>query len=214
MNRIIITEALKRDLIAAWEKLGSAEFLRLFHGEMGHKGIYKNSKYSIYDFLNTQKYISSKMAEKVSNIVDLDRYTETSHFQVCSMEDIEYLSGVPVSEHFSNSEECINVYSELGRSFIRKIDEMIYQLIKRNDKDPALWGLAFAVGSKILDGRSMTAIAKDIGVTRAAISKHATFYSRTLSLPRSPYQKNAQNIPLYQESARAAHQRKKDSKQC
>jgi predicted transcriptional regulator len=81
----------------------------------------------------------------------------------------------------------INHYYEASKCFLGKMEEILYFMLQKEPKSTAVWGLLFALGSRHLAGRSMTEVAKKLGVSRAAISKQATLISRQISLPSSPY---------------------------
>lgn len=83
-------------------------------------------------------------------------------------------------------------YIDAAKCFITKIDEIIYLLLKkeqdgRGQVKTAVWALALALGSKHLEGKSMTEIAEHLGVTRAGVSKQVVQFSKALNLPASPY---------------------------
>jgi hypothetical protein len=200
---IAITPDIQKDIISAYKRLGRAEFNRIT--EFTGKG-----NLTIYDYFKRNKTISKKMADRLSQIVDLDRYSEASHFKVCTVEDIERYSDLPVMQYYDDEKEALNIYHELAKSFISKLDEMIYLMLKHSPKDCTIWGLAFAIGSKHLSGRSMTQVAKDIGVTKAAISKHARYLIDVLNLPTSPYMKSEDSIESYRQSALNYHKRKRE----
>jgi hypothetical protein len=85
-----------------------------------------------------------------------------------------------------------NHYIEAAKCFITKLDEIIYLLLKKEKGGRAqvrtsVWALALALGSKHLEGQSMTEIAAHLDVTRAAVSKQAVQFSKLLNLPPSPY---------------------------
>ena len=85
------------------------------------------------------------------------------------------------------TDEQVNHYHDAAKSFLCKLEEIVGFLIEKESKSTAVWGLAFCIGTKHLEGRSMTQIAKDLGISRAAISKQATLACRILNLPASPY---------------------------
>lgn len=199
---IKITEDLKKDILKAYDKLGEREFNRLFR-----PGLKSNS--TIFDYLERTKTVSVKMAERFKHIVDLDRYADASHFKVASIEDIERFSEISIDNTYYDEEEVKDIYIELAKCFIAKLDEMLFYLVRKNKSDPLVWGLLFAIGSKHLEGRSMSSVAKEIGVTKAAISKHARHFVKGLALPTSPYMMSEQNARVYQVVALEYHRSKK-----
>jgi hypothetical protein len=83
-------------------------------------------------------------------------------------------------------------YIDAAKCFITKLDEIIYLLLKKEQDGrahvkTAVWALALALGSKHLEGKSMTEIAEHLDVTRAAISKQTVQFCKALDLPASPY---------------------------
>ena len=202
---IVMTEEIKGDIQKAYEKLGKAEFNRLFNPD-GLRDM------NVKNFLDQYKTITKKMAERIKNIVDLNRYAEASHFKVSTVEDIERYADIPVMQYFDDEQECINIYSELAKSFISKLDEALFHMIKHSKKDPVIWGLAYAVGSKHIDGQSMSAKAIEIGVTKAAISKHARFFVKALNFPVSPYMKSEESVKVYRAVTSEYHRNKNKEK--
>lgn len=198
---ITMTEELKRDILKAYDKLGKAEFNRLFNPD--------DKRYlNVNDFVTRYKNITERMAERIKHIVDLDRYADASHFKVSTVEDIERYSNLPVMQYFDDEQECINIYSELAKSFISKLDEALYHMLRHSKKDAMVWGLAYAIGSKHINGQSMSSKAKDIGVTKAAISKHARFFIKALNFPVSPYMKSEESVKVYRAVTSEYHRNK------
>lgn len=199
---IQITEDLKRDILRAYEKLGGREFNRLFRSDMTYN-------VTINQYLRDTKVMTKAMADRIKNIVDLDRYIEASHFKVSSIEDIERFSEIEIDNTYYDEDEVKDIYIELAKCFISKLDEMLFYLLRKNSTDPLIWGLLFAIGSKHLEGRSMSSVAKEIGVTKAAISKHARRFVKGLCLPTSPYMMTEDNAQLYRHVALEYHKNKK-----
>ena len=67
------------------------------------------------------------------------------------------------------------------------------------------WGFIFAAGFDAAEGRSMEEVAKEIGVTRAAISKAAGEWIKRLNLPRSRYMRSESTQDAYAERAKTTH---------
>ena len=200
---IALTENIKNDIKAAYERLGKAEFNRLFQDDF-------DGYVNLTHILERYKVITPKLAERFKQIVDLDRYKDASHFRVSTAEHIESFSGIPdVVQYFDDEQECINVYVELAKTFISKLDEAVYYMLKHCKNDPAVWGLAYAIGSKHIEGQSMSSKARDIGVTKAAISKHARFFVKSLDFPVSPYMRSEESVKVYRAVTSEYHRNKK-----
>lgn len=112
-------------------------------------------------------------------------------------DDTETLKNIPVPFDFESIESISpdNHYLDAAKCFISKLDEIVYLLLKKEQQSTAVWALALALGSKHLEGKSMTEIAEHLGITRAAVSKQAVFFCKTLNLPASPYMAPARKRP-------------------
>ncbi len=110
-----------------------------------------------------------------------------------AQDDEAILANIPVPFDYGSLDSEINDhYIDAAKCFITKLDEIIYLLLKKEQDGrahvkTAVWALALALGSKHLEGQSMTDIAEHLGVTRAAVSKQAVLFSKALDLPASPY---------------------------
>lgn len=108
-------------------------------------------------------------------------------------DDSKVLENIAVQFDYGSLDSEINDhYIDAAKCFIGKLDEIIYLLLKKEQDGrahvkTAVWALALALGSKHLEGKSMTEIAEHLGVTRAAVSKQAVLFSKALDLPASPY---------------------------
>jgi hypothetical protein len=69
------------------------------------------------------------------------------------------------------------------------------------------WGLRFAANLDSVMGKTMTEVAKELGVTRAAISKSANAWCDALNLPRSQYMKSQAARASYSGERRENHWR-------
>lgn len=70
------------------------------------------------------------------------------------------------------------------------------------------WALAFAAGLDAAEGRSMTEVARELKVTRAAVSKETNRWADLLNLPRSRYLKSEQARESYSEVQKTNHWRR------
>lgn len=59
------------------------------------------------------------------------------------------------------------------------------------------WAVAFALGSAVCCNRSMSAIGETLGIGRAAVSKAAVAFAKSLNLPPSPYMKSKKQRATY-----------------
>jgi len=74
---------------------------------------------------------------------------------------------------------------------------LIEVLLTRQNPKLAAAGMSYAAGLDGIAGKPMTATAKELGVTRQAVSKEANFWSDTLGLPRSRYMKSQRARTAY-----------------
>ena len=109
-------------------------------------------------------------------------------------DDSEILNNIPVQFDYESIEAIVAPRDDraVAKLFLGKLEEIIYILLKKEQggraiRRTAIWALAFTLGSKHLEGKSMTEVAEYLGVTRAAISKQAVEFSKMLNLPASPY---------------------------
>ncbi len=90
---------------------------------------------------------------------------------------------------------------------------MLVQVVEhwgKPTRNPTLkaWGLRFAANLDNVMGKTMTQVAKDLGVTRSAISKSANSWCDALGLPRSAYMKSQQARKAYAEERTRNHWRR------
>jgi hypothetical protein len=71
----------------------------------------------------------------------------------------------------------------------RKMMAILSAVIDEMPDCPEKYGVAYAIGSNNLAGRSMSEIAAKLGTTRALISHRAVEFCRRHQLPPSPYMK-------------------------
>lgn len=88
------------------------------------------------------------------------------------------------------------IQRECGYLFLKLINDILGEL----DRSPSWWKVAFAVGSMHCEGKSMTEVAKELGVGRADISKGATDFCRRAGIPTSFYMKPENAQSSYRES--------------
>ena len=74
----------------------------------------------------------------------------------------------------------------------RKMMAILSAVIDEMPDCPEKYGVAYAIGSSTLAGRSMSEIAAKLGTTRALISHRAVEFCRRYELPPSPYMKAKQ----------------------
>ena len=79
---IQITDELRKDIIRTYEKLGAAEFYRILNQDESIDKMYKDSNESIFDYLDSKKTISAKLADRFKNIM-ADAFF-TNHFKSAS----------------------------------------------------------------------------------------------------------------------------------
>ena len=74
---------------------------------------------------------------------------------------------------------------------------LIEVLLTRQNPRLAAAGMAYAAGLDGIAGKPMTETARELSVTRQAVSKEANFWSDALKLPRSRYMKSARARVAY-----------------
>jgi hypothetical protein len=74
------------------------------------------------------------------------------------------------------------------------------------------WALAFAAGLDAAEGKSMTEVGRELGVTRAAVSKETNRWTDLLGLNRSRYMKSETARKSYSTVQKRNHWRKGDRK--
>jgi hypothetical protein len=78
---------------------------------------------------------------------------------------------------------------ELLRDSRKKAIRLMSAIIDEMPDCPEKYGIAYAIGSTTLAGRSMSEIAAKLGVTRALISARAVAFCDRHGIPPSPYMK-------------------------
>ena len=80
---------------------------------------------------------------------------------------------------------------ELLREDRKRAIRLLSAVIDEMPDCPEKFGIAYAIGSTSLVGRSMSEIAAKLGVTRALISARAVSFCQRYQIPPSPYMKSA-----------------------
>jgi transposase-like protein len=93
--------------------------------------------------------------------------------------------------------ESADAYREASKIGLRLIDSTMRSLLMSRFSPVAFWQAAFAMGLALCEGRSMNEVAKELGVSRAAISKGAKKFQRTNNLPPSQYMKASDACASY-----------------
>lgn len=89
-------------------------------------------------------------------------------------------------------------YRECAKKSLETIDNLMRFLLKNGMSYESFWQAAFAFGSTVCEGRSMTEVSKTLGLkSRACISKGAKQFQLSNGLPPSPYMKPEDAIPAY-----------------
>ena len=96
----------------------------------------------------------------------------------------------------------------LPRELMEKFLEILHHAIRIQPNSPQKWGVAFATANPICAGKSMSAVAVQLGVSRAIISHEARRFCEQTGLPPSSYMGT-------EEAAASAHRsRTKTIEQC
>jgi len=91
-------------------------------------------------------------------------------------------------------------YRAGAKRFYSIINSILSWIIESENARNAAYAVAFAMGLAVCNGRSMNAVADKLGLTRAALSKSAKQFARSLNLPPSAYMKSADSSKSYREA--------------
>jgi len=81
-------------------------------------------------------------------------------------------------------------YRSVALKFLTRMNRVMEWLRAPKNPEVAWWQVQFALGTIHCEGRTMTSVAAEIGVVRAAISRGATELCRILGVPPSTYMKS------------------------
>lgn len=95
-------------------------------------------------------------------------------------------------------------YREASKRFLFIITRSIQFIEGSDQKNVAVWQVAYALGLPMCAGRSMTQKARDLGLTRSSISKGAVKFCQDNGLPESIYMKKEATRGVYR-SVRVKH---------
>ena len=93
-----------------------------------------------------------------------------------------------------------NSYREAAKIGIRLINNIMHLIHASKHNPVTFWAIAYALGLDITEGRSMTAQARRLGVTRAALSKSQQAMRRRLGRPHTEHNKPTSASKTYQQS--------------
>ena len=81
-------------------------------------------------------------------------------------------------------------FEEQIREARKKAIRLMSAIVDEMPDCPEKYGIAYAIGSTTLAGRSMSEIAAKLGVTRALISARAVAFCQRYEIPPSPYMRH------------------------
>ena len=90
-----------------------------------------------------------------------------------------------------------NGYREAAKIGLRLINNIMHLIHTSRHNPVTFWAIAYALGLDITEGRSMTAQASRLGVTRAALSKRQQAMRRKLGLPTNTNNKPESAVKTY-----------------
>ena len=93
-----------------------------------------------------------------------------------------------------------NSYREAAKIGLRLINNIMHLIHASKHNPVTFWAIAYALGLDITEGRSMTAQARRLGVTRAALSKSQQAMRRRLGLPSNENNKPTSASKTYNQS--------------
>lgn len=94
-------------------------------------------------------------------------------------------------------DESTDAYREAAKLFSRIINQALIVITSAKHPRAAAWQVAFALGAPVCAGESMTSRARQLGITKAAISKGAKAFQRANALPASQYMKSDEASKSY-----------------
>ena len=97
-------------------------------------------------------------------------------------------------------ETASNSYREAAQVGLRIINNIMHLIHASKHNPVTFWAIAYAMGLDITEGRSMTAQARRLGVTRAALSKSQQAMRRRLGLPSNENNKPTSASKTYKQS--------------
>jgi len=88
-------------------------------------------------------------------------------------------------------------FLEASRRQLYVIEQAVDCILLADNPRIASWQIAFALGLSCCQGRTMTAVAEKLMVTRAAISKGAHAFCAKVGVPPSEYMKSEEASDAY-----------------
>jgi hypothetical protein len=76
-----------------------------------------------------------------------------------------------------------DAYREAAQQYLRHLNSTLVFIVTRPNLRLAIWQVACGMGLAMCDGMSLDERARELGVTRAALSKGAKDYQRGMQLP-------------------------------
>lgn len=93
-------------------------------------------------------------------------------------------------------EEPFDPYSD-ARKLMYLLNRCMLWVLESKRPDLGAWQVAFALGLDVCSEANMTEVAKEMGVTRQAISKGMQIFRRANDLPDTPYGKPIEAVTAY-----------------
>lgn len=93
-----------------------------------------------------------------------------------------------------------NAYREAAQRMCEVMNMSFVWMQQRRMTEVSFWQVAYALGLTVCEGKPMAAKAKEIGVTRAALSKGVKEIQRATGLPPSSYMRSAGACAKYSEA--------------
>ncbi len=94
-------------------------------------------------------------------------------------------------------------YRAAARQMLDFMNRALIFIIESRSKEISAWGVAYALGLDVASRQPMAGIARQLKVTRAAISKETKEFQRGCSLPPSLTQKRAAACANYYDKRNA-----------
>lgn len=93
------------------------------------------------------------------------------------------------------------------------VNRLIVEILDHEDKELTAIAIGCAVGLSLLDGRSMAELARERGITRAALSKRVVEVTKTLGLPPARGMKSIEARDAYRKRQLKIHEKNKRPQQ-
>ena len=125
---------------------------------------------------------------RVNFVLDAFMQPIEPHYSRHPVEDIE-----PEIEHS-------DAFREASKIGLRLLNNAMLAMLQGRMSRVTFWQICYGIGLPLTEGRSMSETAKELGVSRAALSKGSQKFRRSQGLPPNPNGKSAEASKSYSET--------------